>query len=464
MSVQIVILGAGISGLATAWFLKKQLGSQATIQIIEKSSRAGGWIQTVHTDQFLFEQGPRSCRTRGAGKETLALIESLGLQDQVIIPHKSSKKRYIYNQKGLKRLPGLLGIPFSSLTRGWIKAFWNDWRAPKSEQEDESIHSFFSRRLGKRWADQLVDPFVLGIYAGDCKRLSMKSTFPIFYEWEKEEGSLLKGAWRYKKSSCLQSPFIETIQRSPLFSFKDGLETLPLSLACELEDSLLLHQEVTKITFCPSSIAIELETGNRIQADYLISTLPTPTLGGLLSDYPLLESKLKSLSYASLVIVNLGFDSSALRRKGFGYLVPTQMKQPVLGCVWDSSIFPQQKGSSRQTRLTLMLGGTLFPEIQNYSEEQITQLSLDALKQHLRIDAYPDVIQVKKAPNAVPQFEVGFQKWKEECDEVLATFSKRLILSGTAWSGVSINDCIANARSLSEKMASRIEKKDHSSL
>lgn len=132
MSCQIVVLGAGISGLATAWYLKHYLGSDASVQVIEKSARPGGWVQTLQTEGFLFEQGPRSCRSKGAGQETLALIENLGLQDQVLVPHADATHRYLYDHGNLKRMPRhLWGIPFNPLTKGWLQAFWNDWRMPK---------------------------------------------------------------------------------------------------------------------------------------------------------------------------------------------------------------------------------------------------------------------------------------------------------------------------------------------
>src|SRR5205085_1978222 len=145
------------------------LGSKMQLTIIEKSERPGGWIETIQKEDFLFEQGPRSCRTKGAGQETLALIEALGLEDQVILPHANAKNRYVYTGQCLQRLPRTLWeIPFNSLTKGWLKALWQDWRMPKRQTEEESINAFFSRRIGKNWTETLIDPFVSGIYAGDC--------------------------------------------------------------------------------------------------------------------------------------------------------------------------------------------------------------------------------------------------------------------------------------------------------
>ena len=172
----------------------------------------------------------------------------------------------------------LWGIPFNPLTKGWLQAFWNDWRMPKRAGEDESIYSFFSRRLGSLWADALIDPFVLGIYAGDCRRLSMKSCFPLFNEWEEKQGSLLRGGWKHKRTPLVSSTFIESVRRYPLFSFKEGMETLPLALAYELKESLQLGNGAVRLECLPSRIEVHLESGEKILADQVISTLPAYAL------------------------------------------------------------------------------------------------------------------------------------------------------------------------------------------
>lgn len=188
MSSHLVILGAGISGLAVGWFLRQSLGDKIRITILEKSNRAGGWIHTTNEKGFLFEHGPRSCRTSGNGRITLELIESLGLQDQVLIPDHQAKNRFIYDGNELRQIPKtLFEIPFRKLTKGWIKAFWKDLTSPISKDDDESIHAFFSRRFGKEWTDHLIDPFVQGIFAGDAEKLSIKSCFPLFHQWSKQK-------------------------------------------------------------------------------------------------------------------------------------------------------------------------------------------------------------------------------------------------------------------------------------
>jgi oxygen-dependent protoporphyrinogen oxidase len=453
MSSHIVVLGAGISGLATAWFLKQSFGSQIHISVIEKSERAGGWIQTIQKEGFLFEQGPRSCRTKGIGRETLALIETLDLQDQVIFPHPDARHRYIYDQKGLQRLPRHIGeIPFNPLTQGWLQALWRDWRTSKrQENDDESIQAFFTRRLGQAWVDRFIDPFVLGIYAGDCSRLSLKSCFPLFNQWEQVHGSLLRGAWNHRPTSSTapQSLFVQHTRRFSMFSFKQGMETLPNTLAHHLKDSLFLNQTARSLEFDANHIVIHLENGQQMKADKVISTLPAYALASLINRNPL-SVKLKELSYATVLVINVGFEASVLPFKGFGYLVPSKIGLPILGCVWDSCIFPQQNGGKNQTRLGVMMGGVQHPEIEGMSEHEVLEYVVRVLHQHLGIRSNPQTIQINKAQRAIPQYEIGYSIWKQDLQKVMSALSPHLILSGSAWEGVSINDCIVQARHVAQ--------------
>lgn len=451
--LHIAILGAGISGLATGWFLKQLLGAQIKLTIIEKAQRPGGWIETLQKGGFLFEQGPRSCRTKGLGQETLALIEALGLQDQVITPHPDAKSRYLYQGQCLQRLPRhLWEIPFNPLTRGWLKALWRDWRMPKRQDKDESIDAFFSRRLGKSWTENLIDPFVSGIYAGDCNRLSLKSCFPIFDEWEQQQSSLLRGALLHHSTlSVNQSPFIQKICQSPMFSFQDGMETLSRALAYVLKDCLLMGQAVNSLKCEGKKVKIQLSQGQNLEIDHLISTVPTFALAPLFKDHSSLAAKLGKLSYANVTSINVGFNQAILPYKGFGYLVPSCYGFQVLGCIWDSSIFPQQNREN-QTRLTIMMGGSRHPEVNAMSENELIEHAQRVLNEHLRIKANPETIQIKKAYQAIPQFEVGYADWKREIQEDMQQFPQ-VILSGSAWTGVAINDCIAKARQLVSHLA-----------
>lgn len=457
----IIILGAGVSGLATAWFLKQWGGDRLKLTIIDQSACVGGLVQTWQVDDFLFEQGPRSCRSAGGGRETLALIEALGLQDQVIVPSDQARSRYVYYQGHLQCLPKhFWEFPFNPLCQGWIKAIWRDWFRPSRSQEDESVQEFFTRRLGKEWVERLIDPLVRGIYAGDCSRLSMKSCFPLFDQWEQQKGSLLRGAWSHTAPPPPSSPFQQAMRRIPLFSFKEGMASLPRALGKALEAHLLLKRSVSHLSFSSKGVEVTLDDGEKMQADLLVSTLPSFSLAKLLTGSSLLMSQLTSLSYASVWVVNLGFRQAVLPLQGFGYLTPSTSGSPVLGCVWDSSIFPEQNLSREQSRLTVMVGGSDYPTIANLSEQAVLEEALKALREHCGIRCDPQVVQMKCAQQAIPQYQVGHENWREEIQELLQAECPHLTLSGTMMSGVGVNDCIVHAKQVAAQLALSIALND----
>ncbi len=443
--MRVAILGAGISGLSLGWYLKQRFGSKIDLSIYEKSGRAGGLIQTIKSDNFLWELGPRSCRTKGKGKETLALIEGLGLQNEVISPQSSAKNRFVYDGKRLVRLPrSLWELPFNSLTKGWLQALFRDVMHPKSNIEDESIYNFFSRRLGIPITENLIDPFVSGIFAGDSRRLSIKSCFPLFAQWQEKYGSLIVGAFKHHPYLIKETPFIKKMKEFPLFSLREGMESLTHSLAAHLRDALLLNQTIDQIKINKETIYL-FSQGREASYDLVISTLPCYALSPLLKEFPQIEKKLNEVSYASLTIVHMVFKGNLLPFSGFGYLVPSRLKQNILGCVTDSSIFAEhQRGE--QTRLTFMLGGSMHPQVEALSDEEIIEISQKALRDHMEIEKKPEEMQIHRNLRAIPQFDVGHEGWKRGLEEELKKISPKFCLSGTAFSGVSINDCISHAR------------------
>ena len=429
---KVIILGAGISGLALGWFLKQRHGDDLELHIIEKSHRSGGWIQTHREQGFLFEQGPHSCRTRGAGVETLQLLESLGLQDEVISADASAKKRFLYRQGKLQALPSnSLSLLFSPWFFKIAKAFWNDWHAPRGQQEDESIHVFVSRRLGSDIAEQLFDPLTKGIYAGNPRDLSMHACFPMMASWERKHGGLIRGLLKQRTPAVKgSSPFVQSCLTKPIFSLKQGMQTLPDKLAETLHTYIHYGVSASEI----HSTQIKLSDGSQLAAEHVYAAIPAHEVAPLLPHIP----SLYNLGRASLAVVNLGYHQAVLKKKGFGYLIPTMEQEDLLGVIWDSSVFPQQNRTPQETRLTAMvpLRSGLDP----------VKTALDALSRHLGIDSEPDAIQVSLAHQAIPQYGVGHFDLLKEIEGKLP---QNVTLLGSSYRGVSVNECVLEAKELS---------------
>lgn len=422
MVKRVTILGAGISGLTLAWYLQKLHGDQISLTLLEKSNRVGGWIQTFQKSDFLFELGPRSCRPHGTGVQTLELIAGLGLQDQILYPDPSAHVRYLYSQGKLQEIPSNpFKWLFSPLRKGVLQALWNDWRNKQSSNRDESIYDFAARRFGPEIANQFFDPMVSGIYAGDIHQLSMQSCFPKIIQWEHEHGGVLRGMFKQKRG-------VKTA--GPLFTLKQGMETLPRELARQFKGELRLNCDVKSI----ENGKLTLKDGEIIETDYLYCATPSSYFN------------VPKIPTASIAVVSMGYRKSVLAKKGFGYLIPSQEKQEILGVVWDSSIFPSQNTTQDETRLTVMIGGSKMTNFNDFAPSDFYETATRSLQKHLGIKEKPDAFHVHLAKDAIPQYLVGHNKMVHEIKKEISQKYPDVLLLGSSYSGVSVNDCIAEAK------------------
>lgn len=451
MTARAAVIGAGISGLALGWHLKESSGID--LKIYERSDRCGGWIATDFINGFLFERGPRSCRTRGAGRATLELIEALGLEEEVIAASPSANRRYLYLDKQVQPLPHSLSTFFRSpLMKGVSLGILRDLFQRRGTG-DETVGTFFSRRIGAQLTDRLIDPLVSGIYAGDINALSIRACFPEFYRCEKERGSLLLGMLLRKKNSQENTPFVESMSKQPIFSFRNGMETLVKALSSRLKSHIALTQNVRELRRHTSGVEVVMDDGSVELADKVFAAIqPAQACRLIERESPVAAKLMSAIPAATAAVVNLGWKDKVLDREGFGYLIPQSEKEPVLGVVWDSSVFPEQNGSAGKTRLTVMLGGTNHPEVCSLSQEDLLGIASDALKRHLGIIRPHDAVKVSIAHGAIPQYVVGHLERLDKIERLLnEAFDGRVVLAGSGWRGVAVNDCIAEAKALAAR-------------
>ncbi len=427
---RIIILGGGISGLAAAYFLKKQ-HENIDIQVIEKNKRLGGCLLTKEQSGFFFEKGPRTFRS----KECSALrnlAKELGLDDEIIEASADARYRYIYFKNVLECVPD---SPFhllkSPLTRTSIYALIREGFRSQGCDGDESIHQFITRRFDQSIADRLIDPFTTGVYSGNSKQLSVTECFPALKTWEQEHGSVIKGVISALKKGS---------KRASLYSFKGGVQTLVDRLSEHV--NARLDEKVMALEFDQNGVTVCTDK-DRLHADYVISTLPSYQLAELFKPTDQeLANELEQIEYAGLTVVNVGFASHELSHKGFGYLIPSSENERVMGVVFDSQIFPEQSRDKDQLRMTVMIRGD------NQTKSDYEKCTLDALRRHLKIEKTPDVIEVMQWKRVIPQFFVGYPDFKKQLlDKVQARYPNFEML-GTFISGVSVDDCIASAKRL----------------
>ncbi|XP_074538692.1 protoporphyrinogen oxidase [Halichoeres trimaculatus] len=468
----VAVLGGGIGGLAASYYLSKSPQITKVI-LLESSGRFGGWLwSTRRSDGAVFEHGPRGVRPAGAvGRNTLNMVEDLGLAGEILpvtYSHVASKNRFLYVNEQLHKMPsGPSGLvrtipPFS---RPLLLNVAMEIMRKRGKEEDESIHSFVSRRLGEELADIAIDSLCRGVFAGDCRKLSVRSCFPILFDAEQRKGSIVLGMLLGSGGSPVVPPG-PLAQRSVKESWAQwslirGMQSLPEALTEFLQRSgkVELHREaaVTKIRVSESSWTINLEDGV-ISADHIISALPAKALSSVLPSFcqPMIK-QLQDISMVTVAVVNLEYEGSILPVTGFGHLVPSSEDRGLLGVVYDSVPFPEHnRPGGHTTRLTVMMGGAWFQEAfgdpDSVSEEELLARATSAVQTHLGVSSAPSWSRVVLQRDCIPQYYLGHHRKVESLRSFIKENNLPLTLTGSSFDGVSVNDVIFSGRTAAEKL------------
>jgi oxygen-dependent protoporphyrinogen oxidase len=442
---RILVLGAGISGLSYAWYLKKHHAS-AQITLLEKTERLGGWIDTDHNQGFHFEKGPRAFKA-AKSSSILELVKELHLENEMVWTEEKKLDRYLWFQEKLHCLPqGLFSFLCSTVTRPFVKALLTEWSKPKFHG-DETVWEFACRRFSKEVASRFFDPLVVGIFGGDARQISIVSCFPKLKEWEEKEGSVTRGMLRALKSKRNQPKFSEHVPHLPLsafYSFRSGMQTLVDGLAKQLNAEIVTRAEALQIERQGAEWIVHSTQGIRV-ADHLCFALPAAETARLLKPLvPDLAQELEQIVSLGFAIINVGYNDSVLPLQGFGYLTQSGANEEVLGSVFDSSVFPEQRKTAQETRLTIKLKDC------GQKEEEAIQSALNGARRHLNITAQPDAIAFKRASHAIPQYGVCHLEKMARVQEALTERLPTCSLVGNYLSGVAVDQCIAHSKRVAE--------------
>ncbi|KPM06002.1 protoporphyrinogen oxidase-like protein [Sarcoptes scabiei] len=414
MKKSVAILGGGISGLSSAYYLLRKSLSKGLnldrVYLLEESSRFGGWLhskpienvpnQTRVNQSNYFELGPRTISLNSyAGINVLALVNSLGLSAQTkSIPKQSLsfKRRYIIIDDKLR-----------------------------------------------------------------FRLLSMRSVFPSILKKEQTYGSVVRGMfakediWKDLKTDSL---VVESIRdKWAVFSFEKGIETLPKKLLSTLQEefgSKIIVKPCTKVIGLRfnenGKNVVSAENDIDLEVDHIFSSIKANSLARLLpSRYGLLKQTLESIETVSMAVVCLQFDETLIPiDKGFGFLIPSSEKSDILGVTFDSCIFPKPS-----TQVTVMLGGCWFKQLfgstSNVDHKHLLQISLKALDRYLQIRKQPSHSHIAIHEDCIPQYHVGHHKKLQIIENEIRDLN--LSLLGSSYYGFSVPDTILSAKTKSEQ-------------
>jgi oxygen-dependent protoporphyrinogen oxidase len=447
-----VIIGAGISGLTTAFLLNK-LGCDVTV--LEKKKEPGGSIETVFEKGFLFDKGPNSALETHPliGK----MIDELNLKDQLVYANKEANKRYILKNNRLHALPMsptafLKTRLFSPAAK--LRLLAEPFIGRSKDGYYQSISEFVTRRLGKEFLDYAINPFVAGVYAGNPEELSVKSAFPKLYELEEKYGGLIVGTIRSIRERKRRAE--KSKQSAKMLSFKDGMQVLPKAIARHLSGKVKFQSDVTSIKKIIGGYQINFTLEGEQQSlncDKILSTVPAYIASNLFAHFDeKLPKHLNEIYYPPVLVLFLVYKKEFIRRPldGFGFLIPSKEKKSFLGAIWSSVIFPNRSDDSTAV-FTLFAGGARNPEIGSIDKEILIGKVKKEFEEIMKISGEPELQTYKYWSKAIPQYNIGYIEHEKYFDE----FEKNnpgLLLSGNYRGGISVGDCIKNAKEVADKV------------
>jgi oxygen-dependent protoporphyrinogen oxidase len=450
---KIVVIGAGISGLTSAYLLNKE---GLDVSVLEANNKVGGSIESVVEDGYLFDRGPNS------GLETTPLIqqlvEELDLKEQFVYANKEANNRYILRDGNLHTLP--MSPPAfikSELFSGKAKLrlLAEPFIGRSNDGYYQSIAEFVTRRLGKEFLDYAINPFVAGVYAGRPEELSVKSAFPKLYALEEEYGGLLIGtikSIRKRKKSKEKSK-----QSAKMFSFKDGMQVLPEAIKNILGDKVQPGAEVVSIRKTSEGkygVTYRIDNQNiTLLTDAVLSTMPAYKAAELLGHFDQnLAKHLNEIYYPPVLVLYLVYERSSIGQplNGFGFLIPEKENKSFLGAIWSSIIFPGRTDNSKAS-FTLFVGGSRDAGFVDDVEQLVIDRARKEFEEIMKIKGGPVYLAKRFWSKAIPQYNLGYVEHENFFDH-FEKDNKGIFLSGNYRGGISVGDCIKNAEIVVNKI------------
>jgi oxygen-dependent protoporphyrinogen oxidase len=501
----VAIIGAGITGLTAAFYLKRK---GIPVTVYEAGGRVGGVIQSLRQDGYLAEFGPNTILE--TSPKIAQLVRDAGLETRRLNPDPKAEARYVVRYKRPIAMPGSpLGFFTTKLftAKAKLAVLREPFVPRRRDGVEESIAEFVKRRLNQEFLDHAIDALVAGIYAGDPHRLSLTHAFPKLKALEDNYGSLIKGqifgAGARKRSGEVAK------DRAPKFSFDEGLQVLPDTLAARLGDAVRLNTTVTKLTQTADGCTLTLSEGrvprapltaheigdsqssslrNETQAEHSAAiycgtafklaelkvmcgraALPrSPEIGAAQQHRPTEDKKLEPLDlspfseirHPPVASVVLGFRREDVTHpcEGFGMLIPKIEGFKILGTIFSSSLFPNRAPAGHVT-LTSYIGGERYPELALLPAEKLVALVCEDLRVLLGVTGKTTFQHCVLYPKAIPQYNVGYGRYRKLMNEI-ENKAAGFFFAGHYRDGVSLGDTIVSGVNIVGRVTNFLETTD----
>ncbi len=453
----VAIIGAGITGLTAAFYLRRK---GLAVTVYEAAPRVGGVIQSLRRDGYLAEFGPNTLLE--TSPKIAQLVQDAGLQSRRLDPDPQAEARYVVRYGRPIAMPAKpLGF-FTTDLFSWkakLAVLREPFVKPRRDGGEESIAQFVVRRFNQEFLDHAIDALVAGIYAGDPHKLSVVHAFPKLKALEDNYGSMIKGqifgARERKKRGEVAK------DRAPKFSFDEGLQVLPDTLAAQLSDAVKLNSSVARLTRTARGWTVHTRTATDSSSqdhDAVIFCGTAPKLAELKVEATknITLNTFAEIRYPPVASVVLGFRREDVAHDccGFGMLIPRIEGFKSLGTIFSSALFPNRAPAGHHT-LTTYVGGERYPELATLPEDKLVELVCTDLRRLLGVRGQPTFRHVVVYPRAIPQYNVGYGGFKELMTQI-ETDAPGFFLAGHYRDGVSLSDSIVSGINVSERVATAL--------
>ncbi|AMV39623.1 protoporphyrinogen oxidase [Planctomyces sp. SH-PL62] len=472
-SDRVVVIGGGLSGLAAANRIQRSgsaLRRPVEVVVLEAKDRVGGVIATERRDGFTLELGPDSFITNKPWAADLC--RSLDLEDQLIEAAPALRRSFVVRKGKLApvpegfvlmaphRLRPILASPILSL-RGKIRLLAEALIPRREKPGEESLAAFVRRRLGREALDRLVQPLVGGMYTGDPNNLSLKATLPQFLAMEQEHGSLIRAAWRRRKDAEARLETESSGARFGMFvSLAEGMGALPRALAATLRaGTVRTNAAVRRITRATngSGWLVEPLDGPPIEADAVVATTEAHATARMIDGVdPSLALQLRGIPYASSIIVNVAYRRDRIQHpmNGFGFVVPAIEERRILAGSFLNVKFPR-RAPEGTALIRVFVGGAAQPELFDLDDDAVRQIVSAELGELIGATGDPIFLEITRHARSMPQYVLGHLELVETIRRKAARHPN-LFLTGVAYDGVGIPDCIRAAEATADAVVARL--------
>lgn len=461
----IAIIGGGITGLASAYYLQKRLkqeGLPHEVLLIEADPRLGGKIKTTVKDGFIIERGPESFPAQNS--HVVRLAREVGMEEQLVSMKDGSLSVLV--RETLYPLPKgtLIGIPMklAPFLRTQSISLFGKLRAvadlilPRSkEKKDQSFGGFIRRRLGDEVFENLTEPVLSNIVAGDLDGISLISTFPDFYETQQKHRSLIMGL---KKNTA--SKEYSTTRRDQQ-TFKAGMESFIQAIEGKLApETFLKGVRVREIDKVNDEYVIQLNNNSAVHASSVIVATPHQASYNMFANYPYFDM-LREMSAISVATISLAFDEDAFNMElvGSGFVVSRNSDYTVTCCSYTHKKWPHMTPAGK-ILLRCYIGRSGDETVVDLSDEEIIRIVLDDLNKTMSITKEPDFALISRWKKTMPQYTVGHKEKVEQLKKSIRTELPGVFLAGSSYDGFSLPDCIGQSEKVVKEVFDFIQQVD----